>query len=220
MWPSLPAANHIADIANGFFIGSLVVGVVSTVLIVWMAGVKEGYWEKDRTESAERIASLILQGDQLRKDTAEANARAAEAKLELEKFKAPRTLSAEQQAAMTAKLKKFAGTSFDVAIGPMGDPEPLYLARAIHSALTLAGWGQVAWVDGGLSYTEPPMQAIGITLVTNVIVDVHPDHWKKFGAAASELAMALAAAGVDAIADSKPTSRQTEAVHIRIGRKL
>jgi len=87
MWPSLPVANHIADIANWFFIGSLVVGVVSTILIVWMAGVKESYWEKDRTESAERIAGLMVQGDQLRKDTADANARALEAKLALENLR-------------------------------------------------------------------------------------------------------------------------------------
>ena len=88
MWPSLPVANQVADIANFLFIGSLVVGVVSTVTIVWMNGVKEAYWEKDRGESAERIASLVTQGEQLRKDTADANARALEAKLELEKFKA------------------------------------------------------------------------------------------------------------------------------------
>src|ERR1700730_5581558 len=81
MWPSLPVANHIADVANWFFIGSLVVGVVSTILIVWMAGVKEAYWETDRAESAERIASLMIQGDQLRKDTAEANARTKESEL-------------------------------------------------------------------------------------------------------------------------------------------
>ena len=98
MWPSLVAANKIADWANVFFIGSLVVGVVSTVLIVWMSGVKEAYWEKDRTESAEHIAALGVQGDQLRKDTAKANAQALEAQLALEKFKAPRAKSVEQRA--------------------------------------------------------------------------------------------------------------------------
>ena len=56
MWPSLPVANQIADIANFFFIGSLVVGVVATVTIVWMTGVKEAHWDEDRRGSAERIA--------------------------------------------------------------------------------------------------------------------------------------------------------------------
>jgi hypothetical protein len=53
---------------------------------------------------------LVVQGDQLRKDTAEANARALEARAELEKFKAPRTLSAEQQARISEEMKPFAGT--------------------------------------------------------------------------------------------------------------
>ena len=64
MWPSLPVTNHIADLANIFFIGSLVVGVVSTVLIVWMANVKEGHWERARQDSEERIASLTTQGEE------------------------------------------------------------------------------------------------------------------------------------------------------------
>ena len=101
MWPSLPVANHIADMANVFFIGSLVVGVVSTILIVWMSGVKETYWEKDRTESAERVAGLMLQGDQLRKDTAEANKVAAQARLELQKLQAWRMVDS---AKFNAKL--------------------------------------------------------------------------------------------------------------------
>jgi hypothetical protein len=92
MWPSLPTANHIADLANVFFIGSLVAGVVSTILIVWMSGVKETYWEKDRTESAERVAGLVLQGDQLRKDTAEANARTKESELALAELSSPRNI--------------------------------------------------------------------------------------------------------------------------------
>jgi hypothetical protein len=85
MWPSLAAANSIADTANWFFIGSLVAGVVSTVLIVWMAGVKETYWEKDRTESAERIAQLNNDTEHLKSEN-----------LRLQTQLAPRSLSKEQ----------------------------------------------------------------------------------------------------------------------------
>ena len=121
MWPSLATANHIADIANWFFIGSLVVGVVSTILIVWMAGVKEGYWERDRRESGERLAELATQGDQLRKDTAEANARAAEAQLALERYRAPRELTGEQKGKIVSALRKFEGQEWDHdVLGPEG----------------------------------------------------------------------------------------------------
>jgi hypothetical protein len=66
MWPSLPVANHIADVANWFFIGSLVVGVVSTILIVWMAGVKEAYWDLAREAAQLRIAELNNETARLR----------------------------------------------------------------------------------------------------------------------------------------------------------
>ena len=40
-----------------FFIATLVVGVVSTIVIVRMAAVKERYWDQERVASAERIAT-------------------------------------------------------------------------------------------------------------------------------------------------------------------
>src|SRR5260221_3617059 len=49
-------------------------------------------------KASERVAELSAQAEGLRKDTAESNARAEEAKLELEKFKAPRQLDLGQQA--------------------------------------------------------------------------------------------------------------------------
>lgn len=85
MWPSLSVANYIADVANWFFIDSLVVGVVSTTLIVWMSGVKEAHWEKDRTASAERIAQLNNDTEHLKSEN-----------LRLQTQLAPRSLSKEQ----------------------------------------------------------------------------------------------------------------------------
>lgn len=96
MWPSLSTASRIADIANVGLIVSLIIGLISTVLIAWMSNVKEAYWERDRQESAERIAFLTKQSDELRKETAEANVRAAESNLALAQFKYPRYLSVEQ----------------------------------------------------------------------------------------------------------------------------
>jgi len=145
MWPSLPVANHIADLANWFFVASLVVGVVSTILIVWMAGVKESYWERDRTESAERVASLTVQGDQLRKDTAEANARAALANEKAEVLRkeniavweavSPRELEFLNT---VEELKKFAGTKYLVI--SFSEYEMRFTAAQIRSVLKHAGW--------------------------------------------------------------------------------
>jgi hypothetical protein len=75
MWPSLETATRISDLANWALIGSLVIGVISTVLIVWMSGAKESYWDKERvrlvaettrlsteTEKAKAAALLAGQG--------------------------------------------------------------------------------------------------------------------------------------------------------------
>jgi hypothetical protein len=186
---------------------------------------------KDRdlmiAEASGNAAAAQAKAEGFRLEIAESNTRAEEAKeraakanLELQRFKAPRTLSPAQQARIAAKLKAFVGILYDGGIGPKGDPEPLYIFRSIHSALSSAGWTQIAWTGGEETYTEAGMSPIGLTMVTNVIVDVHPDQWEKLGAAATALAAALSEEGIDAIADSKPTTIKGNAIHIRIGRKL
>jgi len=92
--------------------------------------------------------------------------------------------------------------------------------RALSAALISAGWSFIPWTGGGETYTEVPMPPIGLTAVTNVIIDVHPHFWGKFGPAASALAKALKDERIDAIADSRPTTINTDAIHVRIGRKL
>jgi hypothetical protein len=152
---------------------------------------------------------------------AEATQKAAEATLELAKFKAPRTLTEAQQGAITDRLRGFGGTKYDAGIGPAADPEPLYLLRTIAASLTNAGWVQVQWTGNpSMAYDDPPMPSVGLTMVTNVIVDVHPEYWDRLGPAAEALAQALSAQGIAAAADSKPTTIHAEVIHLRIGRKL
>lgn len=165
MWPSLPLANKIFDVANVFFIATLVVGVVSTIVIVRMAAVKERYWDQERVASAERIVTLTTLGDQLRKDTAEAraelgkanadiaraNARAAalendaaQARLEQERLKAQlawRTIAPVPAGNLTALLAlKAAQVNIQY---PSGDTEAEYLAIQFANLFEKAGW-QVA----------------------------------------------------------------------------
>ena len=167
MWPSLPAANHIADVANIFFIGSLVIGVVSTVLIVWMSGVKEAYWEKDRTESAERIAVVAAQGEKARaelgiaqadiakakaqaaaleRDTAkarqaivEANARTKEAELKLEELRRQVAPRILKRDALIKALEGQPKAPTEIMY-LRDDAESFELAQQISLAMEAAGW--------------------------------------------------------------------------------
>lgn len=158
MWPSLEWAVWIFNAAGISLIASLVIGLVSTVLIVWTGFVKESYWEKEREASNERIAKLG-------KETAEANAKVAEAgegtakalakaaglekeaanaKLETEKLKglvAWRTIPLGKVEAMERVLSAKPGS---INLRYMdGDPEALYLAIQISQIMGRSRW-QVA----------------------------------------------------------------------------
>lgn len=137
-WPSLDVASRAADTANILFICSLVVGVVSTVAIVWMANVKEAHWDLLRKESGEKVAVLEL-------ETANAKTEAVKAteateilrakNLDLEATISPRIL---EQNLTAQALKLFAGMSFFVA-SPT-DFEPKRTAGQIRFMLVQAGW--------------------------------------------------------------------------------
>jgi hypothetical protein len=78
MWPSAETASSLYDLANIGLIIGLVVGVVSTVLLVWMGNVKEGYLNRALADSRERTASLEKQSGESKAAIAKANADAAQ----------------------------------------------------------------------------------------------------------------------------------------------
>jgi hypothetical protein len=219
MWPSLPTANHIADVANWFFIGSLVVGVVATILIVWMAGIKEAYWEKDRTESAERIAVLGIKAEELRKETAEATARALEAKLELAKFKLDRTLSDEQKSRIIEKLKAFAGQEYVLSVSTdqeairfvRGSLDPVF--KTSHWVkLPAKGTVSIPDIDAGVNVAGEP----GV----RVQIAQHRADDPELITRIYEVSAALNAEGIDATPALTPDMDDTpNAIQIRVGSK-
>jgi hypothetical protein len=163
MWPSLPVATSIADVANIVFIASLGVGVAATIVIVWMANVKESHWDREREQARERIIGLETQQEKARADAekaradiaeavkqtesakaiaAEANKKAEEeklARLKIEERLAGRRLTATQQRAVTRKLRPFTGEKINV-YGPPGNPEVERIANGILQSLTDSGW--------------------------------------------------------------------------------
>jgi hypothetical protein len=133
MWPfvgmSLPTATLIGSIANWALLACLLGGVVATFFIVQTTDVKEEHWAEDRRHSTERIV-------QAEKDIAEANARAAEAKLELEKYKRPRNLDIDS---FLKILKPVPPATVEVLyVRKCSDCS--WTAQFIGSFLNTAGW--------------------------------------------------------------------------------
>jgi hypothetical protein len=151
---------------------------------------------KEGTAKAnERIAELSTQAEQLRKDTAQANAKALEAQLALEKFKAPRVLTPDQQSFVSSMIRQFAPQPYVLSVG-MGQ-ETFELATMIEAALIAAGWRR-----------EPPLGMITIfngqasaTSGSGIGVQVAASRKDDLGIAATALANALTAMGLPAKAE-------------------
>jgi hypothetical protein len=66
MWPSENWASRLYDVANSGLIVGLIIGVISTVIVVWMGNVKEAYLRKDLASTNERAAKAELEVQRLR----------------------------------------------------------------------------------------------------------------------------------------------------------
>jgi hypothetical protein len=186
----------------------------------WRTTVIEADTAKSKAELGIAQAAIAKAGVQI----AEANARALEAKLALEKFKQPRLLSEPQMLAIAEKLKPFAGTKFDAAVIP-GDPEAMMLVASIAAALELAGWVWADWIapEGQLAmtYTIPTKPKIGQFGFLGVVLQIDPVHAQTLSVPANTLGSVLIAEGVeltlDVIENASIPSR--EVVHVTVGKK-
>jgi hypothetical protein len=179
---------------------------------------------------AQAAGSMAMAGDaknralRLQKDIAEANARASEAQLALEKFKAPRHLSGEQWASICEKIRAFGPQQFDLAANN-SDPEAQRMANSILFHLgTVAGWRQIDWKQHGamvLKWSIPQLADWGInTMTIGVEIQVVPKERERFAPVAKALAEALTAEGVETkmhITGSHSSNADT--VHILVGKK-
>ncbi len=139
MWPSLETAGWIYDIANIGLIIGLAVGIVSTILIVWMGNIKEAFLRNNLATTMERVATAEQRA-------AEANQKAEEerlARVKIEEKIAPRYLPVEQYNILRDKLAKYAGMAVDVIAYPGGSPDIIPLSYQIAHLLHEANWDMV-----------------------------------------------------------------------------
>ena len=149
MWPSLKTAIWLYDASNIGLIIGLVIGVVSTVLVVWMGNVKEEYLNRELAFSRERTATLEKQSYELKVAVSDADARAAEAnekaekerlaRIRLEEDLAWRRLTKDDQKIVASRLAKFYGQVVTLWYGA-GDKEAETLAWELATSLNSAKW--------------------------------------------------------------------------------
>jgi hypothetical protein len=157
---SLPWAEFISFWSNWLLIAALIIGVVATYGIVVSGNVKESAANKE-------IARLSSEAEASRAAIADANARALEAQLALEKFKAPRTITPFDIEKSIAELTNLTGNSADIFILAEG-PEPTALGISILNILLASKWEASSWTwsAGGAA--------------TGVLISLKPEsNWKR-----------------------------------------
>ena len=170
---------------------------------------------------SQRIGTLqATEVTQAREGAAKANERATEAQATLEKFRAPRTLTVEQQATISRKLLAYAGTRFDATV-IRNDPETYHLLDTITPVLEAAGWTQGNWDNNDAVLKRPSKPDVGEWAAQNVIIAVPHNRIPQLWSAAESLASALTAEGIPAQTQDAAgmTVKNNEVLHLLIGRK-
>jgi hypothetical protein len=176
---------------------------------------------KEATAKADqRNAELTTQAEQLRKHTADANARAAEAKLELEKFRAPRTLSPEQSARLTKALRPFSGVKFDGAWSSL-EGEIDFFFTSLEDALKQAGWESISFNGPGLIYGCAGRSSVGMANAAGIVIAVNFETNPELTSAALALLKILSEEGVSPVLQQNVglVSTNPNTIHILIGSK-
>jgi hypothetical protein len=209
---SYETASKLFDIANGFLVLALFVGVVATYFIYITGNIKEDHVKEKLAESHDRSAKLEIEAASanertaiLEKETktltaeiAHANERAAEAnkiaegerlaRIKIEAELAPRSISTEQMSGLTSRLKQYAGISIDILqIGE--SPEITHFRSLIETPLRAAGFDVFTTT------------AVGSGSFVGLSVGVFVDASESDKMAASALLSSLNAEGISAAYD-------------------
>ena len=172
-----------------------------------------------QAESQERIATVNAQAAEAnaraadaRKRAAMAEQAAAEANLELARLKMPRTLNAEQQTRLIAKLAPFAGQQYSFNVFP--DPESISLMRSINDVL-----GAARWVRMGSQLGDIVIDGAGVAHETAIQIGIVPAAKQELRQLAVLLASVLSDEGLQARADFIADLKNENAVNVNVGKK-
>lgn len=226
-WDSLDAITRFhswAEIAGIAFLALLVVAEIlaygyghrrDEIASRQQADVERAHEERISILNQD-TARLKVEAEVARAQIADAQARAAEANLELARIKQPRTLTSEQSTAITNAMLPFAGQQFSglVASGVSDAPS---LWTLIDQALRGASWKRE--LPRGLSVGDPP-HGIPIVPSDGVTLLLPEADVSRLTLAANALTNALNYVGIKTVKviDNGPQSRNGIIV-IEIGLK-
>lgn len=175
-------ADPIFFWSSVFFLISLIVGVVTSVLIFASANVKEQI-------SSRAISEALKTAAQANERAAEATLKAEQertARLKLEEKLAPRMLSQDAALALVQKLTQFKGSSLDIVVYPTGTSDIGPLQDQLTRIFRAAGWTVRRW------------SMLGTEFVVGVGIAVSPGATSADRSLADMIVQELSASGIAA----------------------
>ena len=162
------------------------------------------------------IASAHAGAAEATRTAAEATQRATEARLELAKFKAPRTLTAEQDATLVSHLRAGKGQKYSLSVAT--GSEPASFMCTLDSALQSAGWKKEAPI-GDLTINTDCGDA-GLNTVSGIDIRVAPGAKADAVSHASLLGSALRSVGIEPHTSRDPVNvKDHDMVWLLVGAK-
>jgi hypothetical protein len=194
---------------------TIALGVAGEVMFARMGHKRDG-------ELKRRAALEIAR---LKDEAAQANNRALQARLELERLKKPRSIDHPAQQRVAGKVDRFAGTPFIFTV-LANDPEAAALLEQLTTTLAMAGWEQIAWKDlqGNdvqLGYTLPGRPLCGLNNLIGLYVQADMGKERQYRLPVAALTSALMDEGLEAKAEigAMPDKMDKTVIHIQIGKK-
>jgi hypothetical protein len=148
------------------------------------------------------------------REAAAADARAVEAKLQLEELKTPRTPGKDAYAKVLAKLKRFKGTPYDLFSS--GEQESIALMELIDSLLHEAGWTFTAPEPNSMIFDGKA----ALISHSGVGIEIPEEQNVKFNPPAIALSTALEKEKIDSGARALRDDSRRKVLHVMVGSKV
>jgi chromosome segregation ATPase len=171
--------------------------------------------EADVAKAHERITTLEREAAAAEATIADADTRAAETQLALEKFEAPRTLTLEQQARITAAVMPYGGQEYTLSVGSGSEAENLLCA--IDAALTAAQWKRIP--PSHSITVDTKCGTVGLTMLSGVSIRLSDSAETEQQWNVLELVNALRAEGIAVDGAIDPENASLIAIAVMVGIK-
>jgi hypothetical protein len=169
MWPSEETAERLYNWANIGLIFSLAFGVVSTVLVVWMGNVKEGYSEAELKNAEDRLGKAEIEAGCAAERAAIADLKRAELQSRILDLFGQRHLTPQQSAYIVKGLAGLKGAKVDVYVFKFGSPynstefsDDSKLGAAVVYVLQGAGLDAEGWLLESCQSSEASNLVVGV----------------------------------------------------------